>query len=207
MVFALALGVAAGAFTRHSIPAMIMTLIGYLGVRYVIASLRPNYLPPLSVTWDPYRAAAPKMIPGLVRQVQGGASWTLFTQPESHDWTLFSSYVDHVGHIPTVSAFDTCIPQYKPPATTPIENTILTCAHAHGLLYRITWQPVDRVWLFQGIESAIFFGLAAGSHLLVDTRTDQLVCEEVRNFSAVFAPQTALSVLGRFLAWPVQPDW
>ena len=31
MVFALALGVAAGAIIRHSIPAMIVTLIGYLG--------------------------------------------------------------------------------------------------------------------------------------------------------------------------------
>jgi len=36
------------------------------------------------------------------------------------------------------------------------------CTHAHGWLQTITWQPVDRVWLFQGIESAIFFGLAAG---------------------------------------------
>jgi hypothetical protein len=25
----------------------------------------------------------------------------------------------------------------------------------------VTWQPPDRFWLFQGIESAIFFGLAA----------------------------------------------
>jgi hypothetical protein len=25
----------------------------------------------------------------------------------------------------------------------------------------IIWQPHDRFWLFQGIESAIFFGLAA----------------------------------------------
>jgi hypothetical protein len=30
------------------------------------------------------------------------------------------------------------------------------------LLYRIAWRPASRFWLFQGIESAIFFGLAAG---------------------------------------------
>jgi hypothetical protein len=166
MVFALALGVAAGAITRHTVPAMIVTLIGYVGVRIVITNLRPNFLPPLSVTWDPYLSAAPKTLPGLVSQVPGGPSWTLFSQPGSQDLTLFSSYVDRAGHIPTVCAFDTCITKYPPPGTTAIENTILACAHAHGLLYRINWQPLDRLWLFQGIESAIFFGLAAGLLLL-----------------------------------------
>jgi ABC-type transport system involved in multi-copper enzyme maturation permease subunit len=65
MAFALSLGVAAGAITRHSIPAMVATLIGYIGVRDVIANLvRPYYLPPLSVIWDPYLSAAPKTLPG-----------------------------------------------------------------------------------------------------------------------------------------------
>jgi len=162
MVFALALGVAAGAITRHTVPAMIVTLFGYVGVRTVITNLRPHYLPPLSVTWDPYLSTAPKMLPGLVTQVPGGSSWTLFSQPGSQNWTLFSSYVDRAGHIPAASGFDTCITKYPPPGTTVIENTFLTCAHAHGLLYRISWQPVDRFWRFQAIESAIFIVLAAG---------------------------------------------
>ncbi|HYB02320.1 MAG TPA: ABC transporter permease subunit [Ktedonobacteraceae bacterium] len=162
MVFALALGVAAGAITRHTIPAMIVTLIGYLGVRNLITSLRPNYLPPLSVTWDPYLYTAPKTLPGLVTQVPGGPGWDLFSLAGSQNWTLFSSYVDRAGHIPTASGFDTCITKYPPPGTTVIEDTFMRCAHAHGLVYRITWQPVDRLWLFQGIESAIFLGLAAG---------------------------------------------
>jgi hypothetical protein len=102
------------------------------------------------------------MLAGLVPQVPGGPFWDLFSQPGSQDWTLFTSYVDRAGHIPTASGFDTCISKYPPPGTTVIENTFLTCAHAHGLLYRFTWQPVDRVWLFQGIESAIFFGMVAG---------------------------------------------
>jgi hypothetical protein len=102
------------------------------------------------------------MLPSLVPQVPGGPSWDLFSQPGSQNWTLFSSYVDRAGHIPTASGFDTCISKYPPPGTTVIENTFLTCTHAHGLLYRITWQPVDRAWLFQGIESAIFFCMAAG---------------------------------------------
>jgi hypothetical protein len=38
----------------------------------------------------------------------------------------------------------------------------MACAHSHGLLYKVMWQPASRFWLFQGIESAIFFGLAAG---------------------------------------------
>src|SRR5437870_2478999 len=62
MAFALALGVAVGAITRHTIPAMIVTLIGYILVRDVIANLvRPYYLPPSSSgTFDPY-VTTPKM--------------------------------------------------------------------------------------------------------------------------------------------------
>ncbi|HZU03764.1 MAG TPA: hypothetical protein VFA10_29135 [Ktedonobacteraceae bacterium] len=73
--------------------------------------------------------------------------------------------MDRAGHTPPGGTFGTCIsaPFSAPPnGTTAIENFMIAYTHAHGWLYRIAWQPTSRFWLFQGIESAIFFGLAAG---------------------------------------------
>ena len=42
-----------------------------------------------------------------------------------------------------------------------IFDTVLHCTHAHGWLDATTYQPADRFWLFQGIETAVFLGAAA----------------------------------------------
>ena len=153
MVYALALAIAAGTLLRKTVPAMFVTLVGYLAVRIPIAVwARPNYLPPVSATWDPY-VTAPKVVRG------------------SQDWILFQNFVDHSGHpVPDSPPHNTlsnaCAASGAPPAphgqgTTTFNDLFTACTHAHGWLYMATWQPADRFWLFQGIESAIFFGLAA----------------------------------------------
>jgi hypothetical protein len=40
-------------------------------------------------------------------------------------------------------------------------KAITQCIHTHGWHRYLMYQPADRFWLFQGIESAIFFALAA----------------------------------------------
>jgi hypothetical protein len=50
--------------------------------------------------------------------------------------------------------------QYRQ-GTATFNDLFTACAHAHGWRYLVIWQPADRFWLFQSIESAIFFGLAA----------------------------------------------
>ena len=149
MVYALALAIAAGTLLRTTVPAMFVTLVGYLAVRIPIAVLaRPNYLPPVSATWDPY-VTSPKV---LLHQ----------------DWILFQNFVDHSGHPVPVSPpqRNACEASGAPPAphgqgTTTFNDLFTACTHAHGWLYMATYQPADRFWLFQGIESTIFFGLAA----------------------------------------------
>jgi hypothetical protein len=147
MAFALALGVAAGAITRHTIPAMVAMLIGYIGVRDVIANLvRPYYLPPSSSgTFDPY-VTTPKTLPG------------------NQDWITAVTWTDHAGHFISNSQIgQVCsVPALQLGISLPLNFAVpFKCTHAHSWLQTITWQPVDRVWLFHGIESAIFFGLAA----------------------------------------------
>jgi hypothetical protein len=138
--FAFALGVAAGVLLRKAIPAMIVTLAGFAAVRLPVELLaRPNYLPPLMVTWE-------------------GA-----TQPAGlghTGWGIGRGWIDRAGHhLSTTQVFNSCPPAGGGEGAG--GAPFLACTYAHGWLQFITWQPADRFWLFQGIESTIFLALAA----------------------------------------------
>jgi hypothetical protein len=154
--YALALGVAAGAFLRNTVLAMIVTLLGYLAVRIPIDTwVRPHYLPPLSVTWDAYSTPAPQAPFAAPRGTYN--DW---------NWFVYKGWITRAGQPLGAADFSICGGDPGPfgysygdmgqPGT-----PFTACAHAHGWLSMIIWQPHDRFWLFQGIESAIFFSLAA----------------------------------------------
>ena len=42
------------------------------------------------------------------------------------------------------------------------KGAVNACLHSQGYLNAIVYQPAHRFWLFQGVESALFLGLAAG---------------------------------------------
>jgi hypothetical protein len=136
-LFALALGVAAGALIRRTVPAMAVTLVAFLAVRLPVEFLwRPHYMSPLSVTsaiGDP-SATTP-----------AGA------------WVLDSGLVDaHGNQVYASDVFQTCGPDaftsFKAPNA---------CVNAHGWLQSLTYQPLERFWPFQLIEAGIFVTLSA----------------------------------------------
>ena len=52
-LFAMALGIAAGALLRRTLPAMAVTLAGFIAVRAVIALwLRPHYMSAVTTTYN-----------------------------------------------------------------------------------------------------------------------------------------------------------
>jgi hypothetical protein len=74
--------------------------------------------------------------------------------------------VEHSGNtIPASQIYKACsvigTPTPHGQGTTIWNGFSTVCTHAKGLLYTVIWQPANRFWLFQGIESAVFFGLAA----------------------------------------------
>jgi hypothetical protein len=145
MAFAVALAVAAGALLRRAIPAMAATLAGFLAVRLPIEFwARPHYRPPVTVTWDALDLP-PRLNSGI--------------------WAIDRGWVNGQGHIIGVDqAFNTCLPNggaVRVGGPNPAQNPFLQCIHAHGWLSYITYQPADRFWLFQGIETAIYVALAA----------------------------------------------
>jgi hypothetical protein len=134
-LFALALGTAAGTIVRHTVGAMALTLGAVVATRLAVASgLRPHFLPPLT--------ALGSFQPGSALR-----AW---------DWVLSLYPVDRLGHPlrQYMQIVGTCANVSR--------NGYAACLRDHGVLLCTIYQPADRFWLFQGIETAIFFGLAAG---------------------------------------------
>jgi hypothetical protein len=130
--FAVALGTAAGAIVRKTLPAMGITLAVFTGIRVTILELaRPHY-----------QAA-------LVANQQVKLTHLGFADRVGlHDWILSQATLDRAGH----AVADL-------PKLCPNLHTVPQCVRAHGVHLLQTWQPASRFWLFQGIEAATFTAL------------------------------------------------
>ena len=147
-LFAMALGIAAGTVARRTLPALAVTLGGFIAVRAVITLwLRPHYISAITSTY------------GLARG---------YTPPGSY-WQLAQGVLTSNGQLvpgPTGEAVDNIplglLPSSCAAQTRGASGLAPSCrqalAHFHGF---ITYQPASRYWAFQGIETGIFLALAA----------------------------------------------
>ena len=139
VLFALGLALAVGVIWRRTAPAVIVGFVGYTVVRIFVQNwLRQRYQTPLSGTWPV--AAGPR--PDL-----------------SSAWVLSEGPSDKLGH-PFPNAFSTI--QSCSRAVNDHTRTIdPACLTKQGLGYfHAVYQPASRFWLFQGIETALFGGIA-----------------------------------------------
>lgn len=136
--FALCLAIAAGALLRKSIPAMAAAIAGFLAVRAPVELwLRPHYQPALTTTWVPSVTTNPPV--------------------SRADWQVYSSIVDSAGH---QIGFQQVLGVCQPSSAGFTKGDLFQCMQAHGFLFYANYQPADRFWTFQGIETAIFAALA-----------------------------------------------
>ncbi len=136
-VFALGLGILAGALTRATLPAMALTAAGYIAVRVPIESwARPRYLTPRTRIIDPI---AHDKTPGAVI---------------THDWILHTGWIDVHGHHLSDAAKHQLISQAANAGT-----ELAQYLHVHGIANYVAYQPATRYWTFQLIEAGIFLGL------------------------------------------------
>jgi hypothetical protein len=141
MAFVVVLAVASGALLRRGIPAMALTLALFLAVRLPIDSfLRAHYQPPITVTFD--------VLANSPASVGSGA------------WIIDGGFVDAAGHhLSSDQVFSQCLP------ANPVVGdklSIFQCIHDHGISNYITYQPADRFWTFQAIETALYAAVALG---------------------------------------------
>ncbi len=149
-LFAVALGIAAGALTRRVLPAMIATLAGFITARALIALLlRPHYMSPVTV----YYKATSSFTPA-------GSFWQLASGvigPNGQPVDTSGNNVNVIDGIPATYLPASCT-QTTRGAFNPPQACLQAASHFREYL---TYQPADRYWAFQGIESGIFLVLAA----------------------------------------------
>jgi hypothetical protein len=131
-LFAVALGIFAGTIWHKVLPAMAVTLTGFLGLRIALTILgRPRYLPARTLTF-PTHGVSPQLNPAL------------------GDWVVSMNVRDATGKVVMSNAQIGCPPQDT------------TCGGLGAGTYNWeAYQPGSRFWLFQGIETGIFVALAA----------------------------------------------
>ncbi len=150
---ALALGIFAGTLTRRTVFAIFLTIVLIVVIRIGVEfNLRPNYEPPIIVTWP---------------LVQGDNPATVGTQPppiilKTQDWNLGQGFMDAQGNKTGVFR-----------CTGPQTQTLAQCIQTNGYRNYLSYQPANRFWTFQWIETSIYLAftlVAVGTTFLLMKR-------------------------------------
>lgn len=138
-LFALGLAVAIGVLWRKSAAAIVVAFAGYIAARLFVEQwLRQRFVTPLAATFGPHS--------------NGPNTGT-------NTWVISAGPSDKAGHLFTGSSavFQSCARS----AGNGLKGLNEACMARHGAGYtHIVWQPASRFWEFQGIETALFGGVA-----------------------------------------------
>jgi hypothetical protein len=174
--FAFALGVAAGVVIRRTIPAMVVTLVGFVGVRLAITSwVRPYLFAPLRFTSAlllPQGNENANPPPGSL--LKPGA-WIISDQTVNGTGQVIGQQgainsggghmgvgFNYTGVKAVLQGVGVC-PNKFPPQSAPVavfERAAQTCVDKFNIREVLTYQPASRYWAFQWSETAIFVALA-----------------------------------------------
>lgn len=154
-LFATALGITAGALLRRTLPALGVTLGGFVAVRLLInVFVREHFMAPLTAYHSPLASA------NLT-----GPAWVLARGVINKYGQVF-----HGGHglmvngVPISALPASCQNMlFNGPASISKAHlrSAIACMHSQGYRGFTTYQPASRFWAFQGIETGIFAALAA----------------------------------------------
>jgi hypothetical protein len=137
-LFAVALGIFAGTVWHRVLPAMGVTLAGFLGLRILLTGLaRSHYLAPKTLTFPLASALQPNEMNG--------------------DWVLNQGIRNAAGELIAPNAVMQCHPAAPGPGAACGGDLGIGAGAYNWELY----QPAARFWLFQGIETGVFVVLAA----------------------------------------------
>jgi ABC-type transport system involved in multi-copper enzyme maturation permease subunit len=135
-LFAISLGIALSVLFRRVLPAMATTLGVFVAVRVLVyLYVRPHYLAPLH-----------RVLP-----LGTPTHWS----PD--DWGLAKEIMDPSGRIASNGLAS--IPAACHNAL--FDNSVMQCLATHGYRALFIYQPANRFWTFQWMETGIFVALAA----------------------------------------------
>ena len=151
-VFAMALGIAAGTVARRTLPAIAVVLGGFIGLRLVISDfLRPHYMAAVTAY---YHLTGSSFTPT-------GQAWVLAQGAVSRTGVTVAQGWGSLGDVlqgQCLKVLNASAPGGK---GGPSNNAVFSCMQAHGWRGYVTYQPSNRYWAFQGIETGIYVLLAA----------------------------------------------
>ncbi|MGA2529756.1 MAG: hypothetical protein ABSG36_11405 [Acidimicrobiales bacterium] len=144
-IFAMALGICAGTLLRRTLPALAVTVAGFVGLRALVALwLRLHYMTPVTAIYKLTTQFTPTGSYLSIGQGMVGPGGKAFV-PSG----LYGIVSDGLP---------------VPPACQNVTGgpgSVMSCMASHGYKGYVTYQPASRFWAFQGIETAIFVVLAA----------------------------------------------
>ena len=170
--FAFALGATAGALLRRTVPAMGVTLAGFVGARLAVTYwIRPNFAPPAHES-------------GPLPINEGGVSFSPVLPPNAafnpptvtvpNGWVYSTEAVNKAGHAPTAHYLLNACPAFfnqapQPPPSGPkntgpasgvtlFNNCVDTLSKTIHTL--VAYQPGSRFWPFQWAETGVFLAAA-----------------------------------------------
>jgi hypothetical protein len=186
-LFAFALAATVGLLFRRTLPAMAVTLVGFIGARLAVTYwIRPHFMSPVtaSLPLSPDNAGLEFAGPGAA----GAISVNAQAPKIPNAWVTGSSIVDNAGQSPTssylrhacanaISAGQQNVGAKSAQvrgggglggnasavrAGQDVQNTMAQCFHALSANYHevVSYQPASRFWTFQTIETALFVVLA-----------------------------------------------
>jgi hypothetical protein len=146
-IFAMALGICAGALLRRTVPAIAVTLAGFVALRGLTAWLRLHYMTPVTVY---YKLTANFPVSGSYLDISHGVVGPNGKPPAAGPGMVMA------GQPPQP------IPAACRQALASVDsNAVASCVTAHGYRGYLIYQPASRFWAFQGIETGIYVMLAA----------------------------------------------
>jgi hypothetical protein len=142
VIFALGLALAVGVLLRRTAPAIVVGFAAYVGARIFVQSwLRQRFVTPLSATWGP------------------GSDTPKLFGPHARDWILSELPSNRAGHPFTGNSI--VLQSCSRSLGKGVKGLDPHCLARHGAGYtHAVWQPASRFWEFQGIETALFGGIA-----------------------------------------------
>jgi hypothetical protein len=159
-VFAMALGITAGVLLRRTLPAIAVTLAGFIGMRLWFGdSFRYHLLPAVTTSTSLGSAWSP----GGISVVQGAgvlnAAGQQLTGGQYAPWLNLAS-----GNGLPATAVPAACHQYVPSAVPDGANAspaLVSCLSRAGFRNYFSYLPGNRYWPLQGLETGIYVLLAA----------------------------------------------
>jgi hypothetical protein len=148
-IFAMALGIAAGTLLRRTLPAIAVTLGGFIGIRVLFDNaIRPHLMP-----------AVTSVVSMTSNWYPPGIAWVFAVRVINSSGQVLKSGFG-INGIPISDACANLVPAGAKAAAGDPAAAALSCMQSAGYRQVISYQPGWRYWPFQGIETGIYVLLA-----------------------------------------------